>query len=63
MTTETLPASKKSATHKKEKTITLTETQEILADPETMTALRKGAIEVKEGKHISLAQMKKELGL
>jgi hypothetical protein len=63
MTTQTIPASKKSVTHKKEKTITLTETQEILADPETMAALRKGAQETKAGKHISLEQMKRELGL
>jgi len=63
MTTETLPASRKPISNKTEKTITLTETQEILADPETMTTLRKGAQETKEGKHISLARMKKELGL
>lgn len=63
MTTQTLPASKKSVTRKKEKTITLTETQEILADPETMASLRKGAQEAKEGKHVSLQQLKKELGL
>jgi hypothetical protein len=63
MTTQTLPASKKSVTRKKEKTITLTETQEILADPETMTALRKGAQETKEGKHVSLEQIKRDLGL
>jgi len=48
---------------KKRKAIVLTETQEILADPETMAALRRGAQEAKEGKNISLAQVKAELGL
>ncbi len=53
----------KSVQKKKRKAITLTETQEILADPETMAALRRGAEEAKEGKSISLAQVKAELGL
>lgn len=48
---------------KKPKAITLTETQEILADPETMVALRRGVQEAKEGKSIPLAQVKAELGL
>ena len=48
---------------KKRKAITLTETQEILADPETMVALRRGIQEAKEGKSIPLSQVKAELGL
>lgn len=48
---------------KKPKAIVLTETQEILADPETMVALRRGIQEAKEGKSIPLAQVKAELGL
>ncbi len=50
-------------TTRKRNAITLTETQEILADPETMAALRRGAQEAKEGKSIPLAQVKSELGL
>ena len=45
------------------KAITLTETQEILADPETMILLRRGIQEAKEGKSIPLEQVKAELGL
>ncbi len=53
----------KPTTKKKRKAIVLTETQEILADPETMVALRRGIQEAKEGKSIPLAQVKAELGL
>ena len=56
-------AKQKQATRKKRKAIVLTETQEILADPETMMALRRGVQEAKEGKRIPLAQVKAELGL
>ncbi|MEO6906681.1 MAG: hypothetical protein ABI210_02215 [Abditibacteriaceae bacterium] len=63
MTTEAVIAEKKSTIRKKSKAITLTETQEILADPETMVTLRRGAQEAKEGKSIPLSQLKAELGL
>lgn len=63
MATEGIIAEEKSTISKKTKTITLTETQEILADPETMVALRRGAQEATEGKSIPLAQVKAELGL
>lgn len=56
-------ARQKPTSKKKRKAIVLTETQEILADPETMAALRRGIQEAKEGKSISLAQVKAELGL
>ena len=56
-------AKQKPVTKKKRKAIVLTETQEILADPETMVALRRGIQEAKEGKSIPLAQVKAELGL
>ncbi len=56
-------AGQKPASKKKRKAIVLTETQEILADPETMAALRRGIQEAKEGKSIPLAQVKAELGL
>ena len=62
MTAETM-ATKGKPTVKKNKSITLTETQEILADPETMVALRRGAQEAKAGKGIPLAQVKAKLGL
>jgi len=48
---------------KKPKAITLTETQEILADTETMAALRRGIEESKSGKSIPLSQLKAELDL
>ena len=63
METKTVIAKEESTTGKKAKAITLTETQEILADPETMVALRRGAQEAKAGKSIPLAQIKAELGL
>ncbi len=63
MATEAVIAEEKSTIRKRPKAITLTETQEILADPETMVALRRGAQEAKEGKSIPLAQVKAELGL
>ena len=63
MATEAVIAEEKSTIRKKSKSITLTETQEILADPETMVALRRGAQEAKEGKSIPLSQLKAELGL
>ena len=63
MTTKTIAANEKPKAKKKHQAITLTETQEILADPETMSALRRGAQEIKEGKSIPLAQVKAELGL
>ncbi len=56
-------ARQKPAAKKKRKAIVLTETQEILADPETMVALRRGIQEAKDGKSIPLAQIKAELGL
>lgn len=56
-------AGQKPAAKRKRKAIVLTETQEILADPETMAALRRGIQEAKEGKTIPLAQVKAELGL
>ncbi len=62
MTTKAIATDEK-PTARKPKAIMLTETQEILADPETMVALRRGAQEAKEGKSIPLAQVKSELGL
>ncbi len=62
MTTKAVVTNEK-PTAGKRKAITLTETQEILADPETMVALRRGAQEAKDGKSIPLAQVKSELGL
>ena len=53
----------KSTAKTRRKAITLTETQEILADPETMILLRRGIQEAKEGKSIPLEQVKAELGL
>ena len=53
----------KTKTKTRRKAITLTETQEILADPETMILLRRGIQEAKEGKSIPLEQVKAELGL
>ena len=66
MTTETMKAivaNENSVRKPKRKAITLSETQEILADPATMVALRRGIREAKEGKSIPLAQVKAELGL
>ncbi len=63
MTIEAAVTSEKPTVGKKRKAITLTETQEILADPETMVALRRGAGEAKAGKSIPLTQVKAELGL
>ena len=63
MANEAVIAEEKSTIRKKPKSITLTETQEVLADPETMVALRRGAQEAKEGKSIPLSQLKAELGL
>jgi len=62
-TMKSTAAKQKPAARKKRKAIVLTETQEILADPETMVALRRGIQEAKEGKSIPLAQVKAELGL
>ena len=62
-TMKSAAAKQKPAIRKKRKAIILTETQEILADPETMVALRRGIQEAKEGKSIPLAQVKAELGL
>lgn len=62
MTTKAVVTDEEPITRKR-KAITLTETQEILADPETMVALRRGAQEAKDGKSIPLAQVKLELGL
>ncbi len=39
------------------------ETMEIMSDPEMMTAFRQGVKEMKEGKGIPWAQVKRELGL
>ena len=61
--TKNAAARQKPRGKKKRKAIVLTETQEILADPETMAALRRGIKEAKEGKSIPLAQVKAELGL
>ncbi|MBW3637560.1 MAG: hypothetical protein KY445_14020 [Armatimonadetes bacterium] len=61
--TKSATARQKLAVKKKQKAIVLTETQEILADPETMVALRRGLQEAREGKSIPLAQVKAELGL
>jgi PHD/YefM family antitoxin component YafN of YafNO toxin-antitoxin module len=41
----------------------VTETLEIMSDPEMMAAFRQGVKELKEGKTIPLEQLKKELGL
>ena len=62
-TMKSTAAKKNPAARRKRKAIVLTETQEILADPETMVALRRGIQEAKEGKSIPLAQVKAELGL
>ena len=61
--TKSATAKQTLTTKKKRKAIILTETQEILADPETMVALRRGIQEAKEGKSVPLAQVKAELGL
>lgn len=63
MSTETTVTNERPTAKRKRKAITLTETQEILADPETMVALRRGAQEAEAGKSIPLAQVKAELGL
>jgi len=63
MATGTTIGGKETKAKTKRKSIVLTETQEILADPETMVSLRRGAQEAEEGKSIPLSQVKKELGL
>jgi hypothetical protein len=63
MVAELTTQEKKPKSKTRRKTITLTEKQEILADPETMILLRRGIQEAKEGKSIPLEQVKTELGL